>query len=540
MDKQRTKIKSFKMKKIAKLLTFILGIALLFTACEDMKDIHGEYLEDGDHIYAPKPLDIKGAAGRGRVMLKYDLKNATNINKCIIEWNEGESKTVDLTPKLPLDSVEIVIDDLEEKSYLFKVYTTDDKDNRSVKMDVAVASYGTRYESSLSNRTLTGMEGGGTTDSVVISWAPAPDGNLGVNLFYNNSAGETATKHVLPEDDYTVIKDWESEGEITYHSLFIPEEFAIDTFVSPTDSKFLPVLIDFQGEKMEKTNWEIVDLSSEEPAEGAPNGLASAAIDDDLSTFWHSQWNADTPPDYPHHFTIDLKGVAKLNKFECYRRQGDGRSQTEFQIHTSLDGVNFTNQGTFNYDPNSASQTYNLNNLPMARYVKYVATKGPEYFAFLAELDLYGQMSTQIDRSSWTVDDFSSEEPNEGAPNGLVTAIIDNDVSTFWHTNWSSTKPIYPHHFTFDMQEDVNILAIGCNRRQGNSYGQTKFKIYTSDDGVNFDDQGTFDFNSKIDEEQIFALGFLPTARYIKYEAIEGPEYYAFLSEFYVYGSVDD
>lgn len=532
------------MKKLSILLTFILGLTLLFIGCQKMEDIHSEYLRDGDIIYAPKPDSIQTFGGHNRIALKYYLINANNVNKCIIEWDEGaNSQTVDITPNTPLDSIQVIINNLDEKSYIFKVYTMDKFGNRSIKVQKPGSAYANKYQSGLSNRSLIGMEGGGTTDSVIVSWGTAPIGNTGVELTYKNNAGEPVTKKVMPEDDYTVIKGWESESEMSYKSFYIPEEMAIDTFASAIETTQLPKFIEFKGVKIANTNWEIVDFSTEEPAEanwGPPiQGQAAAAIDGDLGTFWHTQWDG-AEPGYPHYFTVDLKDIVKINKVEVFRRSGDGRGQTRFEIHTSLDGVTFTNQGSFDYDPNSASQAYNINSLPMARYVKYVATAGSNFFAFLAELNIYGQVAAKIDRTNWNIIDMSSEEPAEanwGPPiQGLVAAAIDGDLGTFWHSAWDLSQPPYPHHFTIDMGEAVKLLAVECFRRQGNGNGQTEFKIYTSNDGENFDDQGTFTFNSKINAGQLYPLAFLPEARYFKYVATKGPNHYAFLSEIYMYG----
>lgn len=526
------------MKKSIIFLASLLGLALIFNACQDMEDIHSKYL-DGDIIYAPKPLEIQTFAGKNRIGVKYYLVNAVNVTKCIVEWGDGAgTQSVDISPNLPLDSVEFMINNLEEKSYLFKIYTVDNNGNRSVKEQVTGSSYNTKYAAGLSNRAIVSIEGGGTVDSVTIKWATAPEGNTKVALSYLNTEGNEVSKTVLANETVTVLRGWKSESVMTYHSLFIPEPNAIDTFMSANAEATLPAFIEFKGVKIDKSNWEVVDFSTEEPGEGAPNGLASAAIDNNLSTFWHTQWSGGSPG-YPHYFTIDLKNIVKINKIEAFRRQGDSRGQTEFQILTSLDGVNFSNQGTFTYDATLNSMAYNLPALPMARYVKYVATKGPNFFAFLAELDLFGQVAENLDKTNWTIAGFSSEEPAEanwGPPiQGKAAAAVDNDLTTFWHSAWDQSQPPYPHYFTVDLQESKRILAVECFRRQGNGNGQTKFKIYTSNDGVNFEDQGEFVFNSQTNNGQLYPLAFLPTARYIKYEATAGPNHYAFLAELSIY-----
>ena len=56
-----------------------------------------------------------------------------------------------------------------------------------------------------------------------------------------------------------------------------------------------------------------------------------------------------------------------------------------------------------------------------------------------------------IDRSLWTIEDFSTEEqePKEGIDyNGTAISIIDQSNDTFWGTQWRTAKPGPPHWIT--------------------------------------------------------------------------------------------
>lgn len=532
------------MKIVIKTTLFLVLIAWVVTACQEMEDIHADFIKGGEKTYATVPDTVQTMPGNKRLQLKWLVHNGANIKKSVVEWNDNGQdfkKEVEVSLSAPLDSVMIMLDNLEEKSYLFKTYNIDKDGNRSTKVQVTGLVYGDIYQSTITNRIITSIVGGGTVDSIVVNWRLPNEGNTGVELSYKSRSGEMVKKWVNPVETSTVIRNWESLGSMTYKSYYIPEPTAIDTFVTDVAEVILPRYIEFKGVKLDKTNWVIKDFSTEEPAEGAPNGLASAAIDGNLGTFWHSQWSGGSPG-YPHHFTVDLQTMVKLSRVEVFRRQGDDRGQTQFQILTSLDGTTFVNQGTFEYDRTINSASYNLANLPMARFVRYIATQGPNNFAFLAELDLYGQVAVQIDRTNWTVEGFSSEEPKEatwGPPiQGLVTAALDGDLGTFWHSAWDQSQPPYPHYFTIDMKKKVRLMAMECFRRQGNGNGQTEYKIYTSNDGLNFTDQGTFAFNSQINDGQVVTLVNLPEARYFKYEATKGPNHYAFLSEIYAYGEL--
>lgn len=529
-------MKKYKFQSIA-----LLGFLVLFLGCEKMEDIHGKYLEDGEIIYAPKPFSPNSLAGRNRIQLEFVLHNAPTVRQVVVEWEDGNfDKTIDVSPKLPADTISILLEGLEEKSYLFEVHTVDEEGNRSIKEQITGSAYADRYQASLNARVVSGMEGGGTVDSLAINWGLATDGMVGVEVSYPDGADNTVTKWIAADADRTVIRGWKPFSELTYTTYYIPEPGAIDTF-SIDGRLTLPDLIIFEGEMLDKTNWEIVDFSTEEPAEGAPNGLASAAIDGDLGTFWHTQWNGGSP-EFPHHITIDLKEVAVLSGLTAFRRQGDGRGQTSFQILTSMDGENFEDQGTFDYDNQIDSQSYGLG-LPTARYVKYVALTGPNFFAFLAELDLEGQYlpAEKLDKSGWAIVDLSSEENAEAQWSsydyqGKAEAAIDDILETFWHSQWDAGQPDYPHHFTVDLGAVHKLGSIECIRRQGNGNGQTRFRVLTSTDNVEWVDQGEFDFDSQSDAPQIYFFKFVPEARYVQYVATEGPNHYAFLAELSLYG----
>ena len=148
-------------------------------------------------------------------------------------------------------------------------------------------------------------------------------------------------------------------------------------------------------------------------------------------------------------------------------------------------------------------------------------------------------VETEMDKSMWSVVDFSSQEPAEGAPNGLVSAVFDGDISTFWHTQWAGGSPGYPHWFIIDLGQNTTISRLVSYRRQNDGRGQTAFQFLTSLDGEVWEDQGIWDFDAGSNAGQSYRLISNPEARYFKYVALEGPEFFAFLGEITVYGSTE-
>ena len=296
------------MKILIKATIFLTLLFGAFVSCQDMEDIHADFIKDGEIVYAAVPDTVQTFSGYQRLQLKWLINNGANIRKSVVELTDSGqdfSKSVDVSLQSPLDSVLITLDHLEEKSYLFKTYNIDKDGNRSVKVQVTGQVFGEIYMSSLTNRIITSIVGGGTVDSLIINWRLPNDGNTGVEITYNSRTGEPIKKWVKPGENQTIIKNWESLGTMSYKSFYIPTPNAIDTFATQPDEVMLPRFIEFKGDKLSKEKWTIKDFSTEEPNEGAPNGLASAAIDNQLNTFWHTQWSGGSPG-YPHHFTVDL------------------------------------------------------------------------------------------------------------------------------------------------------------------------------------------------------------------------------------------
>ncbi|MDX9880601.1 MAG: discoidin domain-containing protein [Prolixibacteraceae bacterium] len=143
---------------------------------------------------------------------------------------------------------------------------------------------------------------------------------------------------------------------------------------------------------------------------------------------------------------------------------------------------------------------------------------------------------SKISKSKWKVVAYDSQDDEWGFP---VKNVFDDDVNTFWVTQWMSAQPPYPHWFIIDMGQPITIDRFECFRRQGNSSGQTEHQFLTSMDGKTWEDQGTYPFDLTTDAGQVFPMTASPRARYFKYVATQGNVFFAQLGEITVYGSLD-
>ncbi|HRO85687.1 MAG TPA: discoidin domain-containing protein, partial [Niabella sp.] len=128
------------------------------------------------------------------------------------------------------------------------------------------------------------------------------------------------------------------------------------------------------------TAWAIVSFSSQEPTgEGPPNGLATAIIDGNLNTFWHSEWNAKTATP-PHQITIDLGAVTKLpltfSGFKFSHRNGMARRAVRVYVDVSNNNSTWTplTGSPFALAAVNGYQTFNLPAPVSARYIRIRTT----------------------------------------------------------------------------------------------------------------------------------------------------------------------
>lgn len=145
----------------------------------------------------------------------------------------------------------------------------------------------------------------------------------------------------------------------------------------------------------------------------------------------------------------------------------------------------------------------------------------------------------QIDRAGWSVVDFSSEEPAEGANGGLVSSAFDGADNTFWHTQWNGGEAPPPHWFIIDMGSTQILHALTFLTRQSDNAGKPhEVQIETSLDGSEWSQAGEFTLENVNElQTRFLSEGFNKEARYLKVTVISSHQdaNYTHLAEFYAY-----
>ena len=129
----------------------------------------------------------------------------------------------------------------------------------------------------------------------------------------------------------------------------------------------------------------------------------------------------------------------------------------------------------------------------------------------------------EVDKSGWTVAEFSSEEASgEGSDNGHAKHAIDDNSETFWHTQWNSSQPTYPHSITINLNTNQTIKGFTFLPRSNKYNGRPKeIRIEISNDGTTFENLGDFTLVDNTVKQEI-ELNTPVTAQFFKLKVISG------------------
>ncbi len=366
-----------------------IGLALLMlAACEDFMDVHEKYIRDGEIIYAPKTDSIEFIAGKERILFRFWLYNSPNVKSVNLFWNDDQdSLVVPVTPTTGLDSTEVILTDMPEKSYTFTVQTVDKYGHTSLTTTGFGSSYGDFFQSTLTNRRI--RELSITDKGGVITWYSAAENLVGNEVRYETTSGEKAVVWMPAGKNEILCPGAKTNSMFEYRSLFIPESLSIDTFAVEWASYETPFPAIYE---YDKSGWSVVSYSDQEVSDGG--GVASL-IDGKLDNWWHSQYNGGNAP-LPHWAIIDLAASKKICRIDTWRRSGSTDANTvEYFVSSNPDpddpGWEKIAEGVFGSGDLLSIELAAPETTDKGRYLKiYLPDSNRAPFTSIAEISLYG------------------------------------------------------------------------------------------------------------------------------------------------------
>lgn len=233
-----------KIKTYARIVCFVglwMGIILLPGACGKMSSNYEDFIKDGEIVYTGRVEGLTAYPGRNRVKLSWALVSDPKITLCKVFWNNGaDSLSVPVKKTGKVDTIQVVVNNLNEGLYSFQVYTYDNEGHSSVKSEIAGVSYGDNYANSIFNRSLKSAKKAPNGKDIWLEWFGAAQQTAVVEVNYTNGGGQPATLLLTERFDNLgrsrgfsntdTLYNYKLGATFNYRTGFLPGKEAIDTF----------------------------------------------------------------------------------------------------------------------------------------------------------------------------------------------------------------------------------------------------------------------------------------------------------------------
>jgi len=211
-------------------------------------------------------------------------------------------------------------------------------------------------------------------------WVYDTDGN------WNEMTSATFTTDNTGASGVRFDYDGGSEGDSFFlrNCGFFSDNETPNTFFSRS-SNGTPPVIDFSQlevpevpaevshDFLDRTNWSIIDYSTQEDQGGeGSTGLAADILDDDVNTYWHSCWSGCTAT-APHYIIVDMGASKTVDGFRFIQRQSLSRAVKDVELQISEDNATWESLGDFVINKSASAQDIDLNEAKTFRYFKFVA-----------------------------------------------------------------------------------------------------------------------------------------------------------------------
>ncbi|PUV25346.1 DUF4998 domain-containing protein [Sphingobacterium athyrii] len=295
-----------KLKYIVECLAFLLCLAV-FSSCRK-GDEYKKFFGDGELIYASRVNKVIVHPGNRRILLSAILSNDPLVAKIKVLWNQGKDSLVQKIVRAPEnDTLDLMIDNLEEGGYNFVFYTYDKENHPSVALNVSGVVYGESYSNSLVNRRVKALKYGPNENILHFSWANPNLDDVGVELLYKHKDGSIRTKMFLPNSTDTTLYDFDANTNFRYRTLFKPDSNAVDLFTV----NYTEIIVPGFERELDKSKFNLYLLPTD----------ATTAHGWVMPNMWDEKYDNGfaTINQMPQWFTFDIGLSASPSKFKIWQ-----------------------------------------------------------------------------------------------------------------------------------------------------------------------------------------------------------------------------
>lgn len=305
------------------IITYLLfaTATLYIVGCKKMDDTYRQFVEDGEIVYVSKADSLEAHSGENRVELTWLLLSDPKVRSYKVYWdNKSDSIGGTVQKSAQIDTIRVIINNLDEGVHYFEVYMYGEDGNPSVQASVIGNSYGAIYQESLLPRIVKGASWG-ANNSIALELTPASHDAIRVEVEYEDKKNGPLTYFVPSNMDTSTlmnVKDKKGVATLKYRTVFLPDSTAIDTFYSD----YTTIKVIKSGQELDKSKFSLLHLDNDTWESHYSSRTEDLIWDGSANT---SPYAIEMPVHFPASFSIDLGQESDLTKFRWndYWRDGN-------------------------------------------------------------------------------------------------------------------------------------------------------------------------------------------------------------------------
>ena len=308
------------MKKIVTILMF----AAALISCGKQDTVYKPFVKEGGYIYPAKPIELKATSGYQRILLEWDAPMDPSIRTTKLFWDNYSDSLVFSTSDYQDGSIQVWVDNLDDRSYTFDVVNYDAKGHKSLATEITTTPFGESWLLSHAERSflVAKMDG----EDAVVSMSRSTDEMVATQFRYKTTDGDVVESDYLKPGETEIRLPKALRGKrIEYRSAFFPAN-GVDTvwFVSWQKSN-APIYY-----QIDASSWGITTTKGQVYNPYTANKIFDGVISS--SSYWHSSRSASLANVFPKILAIDsgLEGDAAPTLVSLVFCQNASNSQLRY------------------------------------------------------------------------------------------------------------------------------------------------------------------------------------------------------------------
>jgi hypothetical protein len=272
-------------KQLALAGSVVTGVGL--SSCSDMNELSDRFMNSGETVYAAKIDSVATHAGYKKVEVEIHIATL-KIDSVKVYWDDYQySTTISVNNRRGV--FRTIVDNLEERSYIFQLISIDSYGNQSLPVEVSGEAFGDSRLSLLRKRNISTAGLTPATGVLIVKWGAEVENSFGCRIAYTNQDDEPAFVIVPPDSTVTTIFDFKSG--LRYATQFVLGD--ADLAEMYTTDEVRQSVLKVWNTAADKAAWS-AEASSFHDAPRA----ASAAIDGNSWQPWHSAASGQSMPQW--------------------------------------------------------------------------------------------------------------------------------------------------------------------------------------------------------------------------------------------------